>query len=214
MSGGQLSGGKLSGVNCRGVNCRNLFLPNEILTSVLTFLILNSSRLETCQNNIHLKYIPSRTAFIADLSTKLSALQQLDSIIIDKQAAYNTVENKILQRLTWAAGANPSTRAVLERFESATSTRSSALETENKYTSDVKEMCGSVVELEQQRLVDEARQAEHQSLLTLFRKFAESTGKLQNQANLFYSRPIDSYFINKILASVNLICYISHILQV
>ena len=33
-----------------------------------------------------------------------------------------------------------------------------------------------MVELEEQRLVDEARQTEHQGLLTLFRKFAESTG--------------------------------------
>ena len=79
-------------------------------------------------------------------------------------------------RLTWAAGANPSTREVLERFESAASTRKSALDSENKYTSDVIEMCVSVIELEKQRLVTEERREEHEALLTLLRKFAESTG--------------------------------------
>ena len=37
-------------------------------------------------------------------------------------------------------------------------------------------MCDGVVTLEQQRLVTEERQEEHEALLTLLRKFAESTG--------------------------------------
>ena len=43
------------------------------------------------------------------------------------QVVYESIEKKIRQRLRWAAGANPSTGAVLDKFEGAIGTRLAAL---------------------------------------------------------------------------------------
>ena len=52
---------------------------------------------------------------------------QCDTEVKEHKIKYEQLEDKISQRLKWAAGANPNTRLILEKFEEAIVARKAAL---------------------------------------------------------------------------------------
>lgn len=96
--------------------------------------------------------LPRRLDVIADLTKRMHALRHLEGLLLQKQETAVTQNKSILQRLKWAAGANPTLQSVLQEVESNIQKRNAVMQKEAALSAKVRELCETAVEFEQSRI--------------------------------------------------------------
>ncbi|KAJ8319497.1 hypothetical protein KUTeg_004588 [Tegillarca granosa] len=118
--------------------------------------------------------MPNRATVMSEMRKSMQALVNQESGLVSCHAHYVQLESSIVQRLKWAAGANPSLNLVLQQFEESSSYRKQLFEDESKRSTDVVSFCQGILHLEALRTRTPEAVASDTNFLTLLKKCRES----------------------------------------
>ncbi|XP_077975239.1 serine/threonine-protein kinase SMG1-like isoform X1 [Styela clava] len=96
--------------------------------------------------------LPQRLDVLLDLNKRMNAMQQLERLLQQIQETATSQNKSILQRLKWAAGANPSLQGVLQEVEKSMQNRNAIMKAETTLSQKVAEFCQTAVEFEESRI--------------------------------------------------------------
>ncbi|KAL8580399.1 hypothetical protein ACOMHN_020876 [Nucella lapillus] len=90
----------------------------------------------------------SRPAVMAQIKKMVSSLSGQEGQIGGCQERYISLEGQVIQRLRWAAGANPSLHTTLHHFQEASAARACFIEEESQLMSEVVSVCQGILHFE------------------------------------------------------------------
>lgn len=92
--------------------------------------------------------IPNRSTVMSEMRKCMQSLVGQENGFSSCQARYAQLEASIIQRLKWAAGANPSLNLILQQFEEDSTYRKQLYEEESKQCTEVVSLCQGILHLE------------------------------------------------------------------
>ncbi|OWF37806.1 serine/threonine-protein kinase SMG1-like [Mizuhopecten yessoensis] len=92
--------------------------------------------------------IPNRSTVMSEMRKCMQSLVGQETGFSSCQARYAQLEASIIQRLKWAAGANPSLNLILQQFEEDSTYRKQLYEDESKQCTEVVSLCQGILHLE------------------------------------------------------------------
>ncbi|KAK3583612.1 hypothetical protein CHS0354_039435 [Potamilus streckersoni] len=129
----------------------------ELLKASLHRTQLQLTRLQWVHEDVFLQasghshsqmLMPNRTTVMSEIKKCMQTLNGQESGLSTCQAHYLQLESSIIQRLRWAAGANPSLNLVLQSFEEASTIRKQVAEEDSKHVQDIINLCQGILHLE------------------------------------------------------------------
>ncbi|KAK7113677.1 hypothetical protein V1264_012925 [Littorina saxatilis] len=90
----------------------------------------------------------TRAALMSDIRKMLSSLSSQAGLITNCKERYSALEGHVMQRLRWAAGANPSLNVTLQNFQDASTARTQVLEDDSQLVSEVVNICQGILHFE------------------------------------------------------------------
>ncbi|XP_062590366.1 serine/threonine-protein kinase SMG1-like isoform X1 [Saccostrea cucullata] len=118
--------------------------------------------------------MPNRATVMSEMRKSMQALAAQETGLVNCYSHYIQLEGSIIQRLKWAAGANPSLNLVLQQFDEASSYRKLLYEEERKGATEVVSLCQGILHLEALRTRTSEASASDTNFLNLINKCSET----------------------------------------
>lgn len=122
----------------------------------------------------------SRPAVMAHIKKMVSSLSSQEGQISSCQERYVSLESQVIQRLRWAAGANPSLNTTLQHFQDASAGRAHFLEEESQVVSEVVNVCQGILHFEAWRTRTQEAVSLDTNFMTIINKCYESSLMLES----------------------------------
>ncbi|XP_052059400.1 serine/threonine-protein kinase SMG1-like isoform X1 [Mytilus californianus] len=161
---------------------RRLDSNMELMKSSLHRAQLQLARLQWLHEDVfvqsgrHLNQMgmQNRSTIMSEMRKSMQSLLSQESGLGICQTHYTQLESSIIQRLKWAAGANPSLNLVLQQFEECSVYRKHVFEEEMKCSTEVVSLCQGILHLEALRTRTPEAVASDSNFLTLINRCIES----------------------------------------
>ncbi|KAL5019170.1 hypothetical protein ScPMuIL_004892 [Solemya velum] len=118
--------------------------------------------------------MPNRATIMSEMRKSMQSLVGPETTLMACQARYSISESSILQRLRWAAGANPSLNLALQQFEEASAFRKQVCEDEIKWSQEIVNLCQGILHMEALRTRTPEAVSSDTGFITLMSKCSES----------------------------------------
>lgn len=118
--------------------------------------------------------MPNRATVMSEMRKSMQALASQETGLVNCYSHYIQLESSIIQRLKWAAGANPSLNLVLQQFDDASTLRKLLYEEERKKATEVVSLCQGILHLEALRTRTSEASASDTNFLSLINKCSET----------------------------------------
>lgn len=125
-------------------------------------------------SNFHINYFTDRPAFMVELRKNATALTALQSRVIEAHENQQNLVATAIQRLKWAAGANPALVEVMAAFDTAVANSAKRLTRQAELSTAVAMTCNSVFHFEALRTHTQESKTNDTNFLTLFKFWEES----------------------------------------
>ncbi|XP_048758488.2 serine/threonine-protein kinase SMG1-like [Ostrea edulis] len=118
--------------------------------------------------------MPNRATVMSEMRKSMQALAAQETGLVNCYSHYVQLEGSIIQRLKWAAGANPSLNLVLQQFDEASTYRKLLYEEERKKATEVVSLCQGILHLEALRTRTSEAAASDANFMSLINKCSET----------------------------------------